>query len=333
MSDLQGQSEEERRLMEAIALAQSIVEENSRNAQKTDTDQNRTHDDGANRQKKSHGESDGEAGAGAGKKTGIVWKVIFGVSVIAVIVCGFLVIRYIRGHNRSLRAENELRTYVDRNTEAKTEHADTTETAATAWYPDLKVDFQGLISQNKDICAWIYIPGTDVDYPVLQGTDNSYYLTHDAYGEYSPDGSIFVDAGCSRKFDDFDTIIYGHNMSTGTMFKTLHNYEDDEFWKENRNVYVYLPDRVLRYEVFAAYRTNDRHILTYNDFSDKEVRENYLNNIKEKNFDEGIVKFDQNIDIYSLILTLSTCCGMDGKRWLVQSVKIDEVHVGAQENK
>ena len=94
-------------------------------------------------------------------------------------------------------------------------------------------------------------------------------------------------------FEDFDTIIYGHNMSTGTMFKTLHNYEDDSFWESNRNVYIYLPDRVMRYEVFAAYRTNDRHILTYNDFSDKEVRKEYLLNIKSERFDEGIVKNDQ----------------------------------------
>ena len=141
-----------------------------------------------------------------------------------------------------------------------------------------------------------------------------------------------MDAGCGDGFDDFDTIIYGHNMSTGTMFKTLHNYENDEFWDENRNVYIYLPDRVIRYEVFAAYRTNDRHILTYNDFSDNGVRENYIQNIKDKNFDEGIVKNDQNIDIDSTLLTLSTCCGMDGKRWLVQAVKIDETSTDEDKN-
>ena len=109
----------------------------------------------------------------------------------------------------------------------------------------MDVNFAGLKTQNGDICAWIYIPGTDVDYPVLQGSDNAYYLNHDAYGEYSPDGSIFVDAGNNLDFEDFDTIIYGHNMSTGTMFKTLHNYEDDSFWESNRNVYIYLPDRVM----------------------------------------------------------------------------------------
>ena len=318
MSDIHGQSEAERRLSEAIALAQSIVDENNKKTQQTifpelDSGQDKSTE---------------VAGAGSmpGKKDQkIGWKMVFVLSVLAVLICGGLIVRYMVGHNRSLRAEKKLKTYVDTNSEISTERTDTQVTEdASIWYPDLKVDFTGLQSQNPDICAWIYIPGTDVDYPVLKGTDNSFYLSHDAYGQYSPDGSIFVDAGCGDDFDDFDTIIYGHNMSTGTMFKTLHNYEDDEFWNENRNVYIYLPDRVIRYEVFAAYRTNDRHILTYNDFSDKAVRDNYIQNIKDKNFDEGIVKNDQNIDIDSTLLTLSTCCGMDGKRWLVQAIKIDE---------
>lgn len=318
MSDIHGQSEAERRLSEAIALAQSIVDENNKKTQQTifpelDSGQDKSTEVA-------------ETGSMPGKKDQkIGWKIVFVLSVLAVLICGGLIVRYMVGHNRSLRAEKKLKTYVDTNSETPMERTDTQVTEdASIWYPELKVDFTGLQSQNPDICAWIYIPGTDVDYPVLKGTDNSFYLSHDAYGQYSPDGSIFVDAGCGDDFDDFDTIIYGHNMSTGTMFKTLHNYEDDEFWNENRNVYIYLPDRVIRYEVFAAYRTNDRHILTYNDFSDKAVRDNYIQNIKDKNFDEGIVKNDQNIDIDSTLLTLSTCCGMDGKRWLVQAIKIDE---------
>ncbi len=318
MSDIHGQSEAERRLSEAIALAQSIVDENNKKTQQTIFPEL---DSGQDKSTEVAG-----AGSTPGKKDQkIGWKMVFVLSVLAVLICGGLIVRYMVGHNRSLRAEKKLKTYVDTNSEISTERTDTQVTEdVSIWYPDLKVDFTGLQSQNPDICAWIYIPGTDVDYPVLKGTDNSFYLSHDAYGQYSPDGSIFVDAGCGDDFDDFDTIIYGHNMSTGTMFKTLHNYEDDEFWNENRNVYIYLPDRVIRYEVFAAYRTNDRHILTYNDFSDKAVRDNYIQNIKDKNFDEGIVKNDQNIDIDSTLLTLSTCCGMDGKRWLVQAIKIDE---------
>ena len=331
MSDLQEQRELERRLSEAIALAQSIVEKNSRENSSTNSNNESsaaTADDDTVDSKREPGPHRRV------NKTSckLVWKIVFAISVFAVLVCVGLAVRYVRGHNRSLRAENRLRTYVDRGTDTS-DGSESAEGNAVSGqttngnYPELDVNFDGLKTQNGDICAWIYIPGTDVDYPVLQGSDNAYYLNHDAYGEYSPDGSIFVDAGNNLDFEDFDTIIYGHNMSTGTMFKTLHNYEDDSFWESNRNVYIYLPDRVMRYEVFAAYRTNDRHILTYNDFSDKEVRKEYLLNIKSERFDEGIVKNDQNIDIDSRLLTLSTCCGMDGKRWLVQAVKIDEIPV------
>ena len=102
-------------------------------------------------------------------------------------------------------------------------------------------------------------------------------------------------------------------MSSGTMFKTLHNYEDEEFLRSNRNVYVYTPNSTLCYTVFAAYRTNDRHIFTYNDFSDKKGRRSYIDGIFDENFDTGVVQNDQKIDVDSRLLTLSTCCGMDGK--------------------
>ena len=290
MSDLQEQRELERRLSEAIALAQSIVEENSRENIST----NSNNESSAAPADDDTVDSKREIGPHRRvNKTScnLVWKIVFAISVFAVLVCVCLAVRYVRGHNRSLRAENRLRTYVDRGTDTSDGPESAEGNAGSGQttngnYPELDVNFAGLKTQNGDICAWIYIPGTDVDYPVLQGSDNAYYLNHDAYGEYSPDGSIFVDAGNNLDFEDFDTIIYGHNMSTGTMFKTLHNYEDDSFWESNRNVYIYLPDRVMRYEVFAAYRTNDRHILTYNDFSDKEVRKEYLLNIKSEKWKE-----------------------------------------------
>ena len=211
-------------------------------------------------------------------------------------------------------------------TEAKT--TDNENNSYNSSYPDLQVDFAALRSVNKDICAWLYIPGTDVNYPVMKGGDNSYYLTHDADGNYSPDGSLFVDVANSTKFTDFDTVIYGHNMSSGTMFKTLHNYEDESFWEDNRNIYVYIPGEVLTYHVFAAYRTNDRHIFTYNDFSDKDVRKSYLDGIFDEKFDMGTVKNDDDVDVDSCVLTLSTCCGMDGKRWLVQAVNVAKDSAG-----
>lgn len=305
----------ERQIEEAVALAQQI-QENVVPA--TDSEPVRTGG--------TESGTESAAAAQTGRRARIIWRAVCALSVAAAVICVALIAVYVICHGRSEQANEQLRQYVyhsDDETETGTE-----ETSQNAEEGEEKsenvVDFDKLREENEDICAWLYIPGTDVDYPVMQADDNSYYLSHDAYGRYSPDGSIFVDAGCGASFDDFDTIIYGHNMSSGTMFKTLHNYEDEAFWDENREVYVYLPGRRLVYEVFAAYRTDDRHILTYNDFSRTEVRQSYLDEIFAEKYDTGTVKNDETVDVDSHILTLSTCCGMSGKRWLVQAVLCDE---------
>lgn len=314
------QEELERKIAEAVALAQSVVEDNEResHAENGNTDSP---------------ETEAVMTEPGGERKKLLWKVVLGVSSVVLLVCICLIVRYAFAHNRSDRANRTLREYVDYGTDGATESDASPKQDAgidDVIFPHVKVDFDELQKKNQDICAWIYIPGTDVDYAVLQGSDNSYYLSHDAYGEYSPDGAIFIDSANSRGFSDFDTVMYGHNMSSGTMFKTLHNYEDEEFLRNNRNVYVYTPNSTLCYTVFAAYRTNDRHIFTYNDFSDKKGRRSYIDGIFDENFDTGVVQNDQKIDVDSRLLTLSTCCGMDGKRWIVQSVLTGEIEADAR---
>ena len=105
----------------------------------------------------------------------------------------------------------------------------------TAEPPDIPVDFEGLQEYNPDIYAWITIPGTAVDYPIVQRPeDNSYYLTHNTDGEESAEGAIFTEDYNSRDFTDPNTVIYGHNMRNGSMFRSLHNYMDRSFFDENR---------------------------------------------------------------------------------------------------
>ncbi len=319
----------EKEIAEAIALAEKVLAENNKSGdmhtpetpyQKEKPPGNSIDAAGIDRT------PDREDNTGASHRN--VWRIVFVCSAVVCICCAFLIVRYVIGHVRSQKVNRKLQSMVTTESTGTETEADTEKAVTDPDYPDLQVDFTALRSVNKDICAWLYIPGTDVNYPVMQGGDNSYYLSHDADGNYSPDGSLFVDSANSKEFTDFDTVIYGHNMSSGTMFKTLHNYEDDSFWEKNRNIYVYLPGKVLTYHVFAAYRTNDRHIFTYNDFSDKEVRKRYLDGIFDKEFDTGTVKNDDKVDIDSHVLTLSTCCGMDGKRWLVQAVKVSSDSIG-----
>lgn len=185
----------------------------------------------------------------------------------------------------------------------------------------IPIDFQTLKEKNPDVYAWIRIPGTDIDYPILQRVgDNSYYLEHTLEGKEKPEGAIFTEDYNSQDFSDANTVIYGHNMKNGSMFRQLHEYQDRKFMKEHPEVVIYQPDKILHYQIFAAYVYDNRHLLQSFDFEDREVYKNYLQSIQEKK-DMGS-SIDSSIELTGEdpIITLSTCNGNDEQRYLVQAV-------------
>ena len=111
------------------------------------------------------------------------------------------------------------------------------------------VDFAPLQAINPDIVAWLRIPGV-LEYPVVRGKDNSYYLNHTVQKTYNIAGSIFLDYRNERDFSDSKNIIYGHNMKDGSMFHVLRNYQDIDFFQKHTDMEVYLPDgRTLNYQI------------------------------------------------------------------------------------
>lgn len=191
------------------------------------------------------------------------------------------------------------------------------------------IDFKGLQQDtNSDIYAWIYIPDTNVDYPVLQHpTDDYYYLDYNIDGTKGYPGCIYTERENSKDFSDFNTILYGHNMKNGTMFHDLHNYKDELYMKEHPYLYIYLPDKTLKYEIFSAYQYDDRHILYSFDFSSEQVRKGYLEDIfKIKNM-SAVFNNDAEVESDSQIITMSTCVGGQSlKRFLVQAVLINDIN-------
>lgn len=188
------------------------------------------------------------------------------------------------------------------------------------------IDFEELWKTNEEIYAWIQIPGTDIDYPIAQrADDDAYYLNHTIEGTEGLPGSIYTEAINNKDFTDFNTVIYGHNMKNGSMFAGLHKYEDEEFFKENPYVYIYLPDKTLKYQIFAAVVFDDRHIMYNFNYNTTEGRQRFLDEIMgvrtmESRFDEAVeVGTDSNI------ITLATCIGSQpDNRWLVEAVLIDD---------
>lgn len=196
---------------------------------------------------------------------------------------------------------------------------------------EIPIDFQTLWETCPDAYAWIRIPNTNVDYPVCQLVegDQSFYLNHraDKVAEFA--GSIYSENYNKRDFTDPVTVLYGHDMSNGSMFQNLHFYEDRAFFDKNREVIVYLPNKVLHYRVFAAYNTNDDHLLLNNDnFQDPEVFYHFLQDILlQRSMSSGYVDHSAVLTRESRILTLSTCNAYDDQRYLVQCLLInpDEV--------
>lgn len=189
------------------------------------------------------------------------------------------------------------------------------------------VNFTELWKTNTDIYAWIRIPNTYVDYPVLQTEvlDDNFYLDHNFRKQYEFAGSIYSQKLNKKDFSDPNTVLYGHNMLNGTMFATLHNFRDPQFFANNPYIYIYLPDRTLTYEIFSAYEYDDRHILYSFDFSDEEVYAEYLE--YATNPTESMMCNRREIEVTTddKIITLSTCLdNIDTSRYLVQGVLISD---------
>ena len=192
-------------------------------------------------------------------------------------------------------------------------------------YAVIPINFDYLTSLNEDIIAWIEVQGTEVDYPVLYDTTTvRYYLSHNYSGAFSPFGSAFVLSDNAWDFNDFNTVVYGHNLPDGSMFASLHRFEDQEFFDKNKTIVVYTPERMLCYQVFAAYRTDNLDQLKNFKYDTAEDRQAYLDRIYTHDV-KAIFDPDVEVTPDDRIITLSTCIGNPSYRYLVQGVLISDM--------
>lgn len=116
--------------------------------------------------------------------------------------------------------------------------------------------FEELMKINPDVCAWLTLDNTEIDYPVVQGDDNLHYVNTDVYGDYSLSGTIFLDCRNSHDFTDIYSILYGHHMANSLMFGDLDLYKDAKFFKENTTGQLLLPDGSYNLDIFACLVVN-----------------------------------------------------------------------------
>ena len=126
--------------------------------------------------------------------------------------------------------------------------------------PAKEIDWDALHAENPDIYAWIYVPGTRVDYPILQHpTDDNFYLNHNVDGSAGYPGCVYTEKMWNTKyFDDPNTVLYSHNLRSGEMFSTLHYFDDPAFFAGDHYIYIYREKgEPLAYQIFGAYETGE----------------------------------------------------------------------------
>ena len=176
--------------------------------------------------------------------------------------------------------------------------------------PPITVDFDALRQVNEDVAGWIYCEGTVINYPVVQGEDNDFYLHHDIYGQESRYGAIFADYKADLYGGESNIIIYGHHMRNGSMFGSLEEYDSRSYYEEHPSFFLFLPEEEREYEIIAVLRNDiysrEKEPFQYYDYeriATKEMFDEYCQGIKSYSlYDTGLTA-----EYGDELVTLCTC--------------------------
>lgn len=183
------------------------------------------------------------------------------------------------------------------------------------------VDLDAMKKQNADTIGWIILPDSKINYPILKSKDNAEYLTTTFEGQTSSSGAIFVDMLCESDFSNENTIIYGHNMKNGSMFRALNNLTDKEYFWRHHIFCIDIGNGFENYEIISCYETVDTDLSSWQiSFDSKEAYAAWLD-VVAKRCSYDCVDYDVNKNT----ITLSTCRGQAGSsgRFIVHLQKKD----------
>ena len=170
------------------------------------------------------------------------------------------------------------------------------------------VDLQ---SQNADIIGWIEIENTNINYPVLQGSDNSFYMKHNYKKQWSSNGSIFLDKAFSWNPPSSNLLIYGHNNKNNTMFQSLLNYKSRKFYEQHPTIRFTTINDDFYYDIISVFESkvylkSDKNVFRYYYFvnaNNKAEFDDFVQNAKNA----SLYDIDKSADYGEQLMTLSTC--------------------------
>ncbi|MDO5044315.1 MAG: class B sortase [Coriobacteriia bacterium] len=193
------------------------------------------------------------------------------------------------------------------------------------------VDWGKLQAINPDIVGWLQVPGTNINYPVVQGADNDQYIRTTIRGDRAVEGSIFMDYASSRGIDDHHTILYGHNIKNGSMFHALASFSDKDFFNQHRTAYYVTPDKNYVLNAVAAYVTDgsDLTVRVFDFNSDKDFQK-YMQDRLDRSV---VVADDADATKMNKLFELATCSyqRQDGRTMVLYEFD-SEANTNANEN-
>lgn len=192
------------------------------------------------------------------------------------------------------------------------------------------VNWRALAAVAPDVVGWLYIPGTPVNYPIVQGSDNDEYLHKNYLGNSNwlvNGGSIFLSGDNSDDFRDKNSVVYGHSMADGSMFACLNDLVDQSSFDAHRDIYVFAPDRTLHLRTFAVNVVSANEPVMRVDFADDADFEAYV----EERIGESSIALPVDTDVASIgqIMSFVTCNYLfDNARAVVYAAVVEEIDVG-----
>ena len=173
-------------------------------------------------------------------------------------------------------------------------------------YSEKMLKVRTLKQENQDVVGTLEIDNTNINYPVLQGKDNDFYMTHNYKKEKSRNGSIFLDKSYNWNMNSNNLLIYGHNLNNGTMFQELLKYENEDFYKDHPIILFTTEEEEMSFEIISIFKSKVYNVFKYYFFINPKNEEEYnyyIKNIKEKSLFniEKIPKYGTEL------ITLSTC--------------------------
>lgn len=183
-------------------------------------------------------------------------------------------------------------------------------------YPLINVDFESLLKTNNETVGWINVNNTNINYPFVQGINNTYYLNHSFDKSYNSAGWVFMDYRNNKEMNNRNTILYAHGRIDKTMFGSLYKTQYPAWYqnKSNHVIRISTPNVNMSYQIFSVYKIEEENYYIQTDFTTDDVYLEFLNTIKERS------KYDFNVVLGASdkIITLSTCAN-DKERYVVHA--------------